>query len=688
MLKINRLRVEINTVKGVYGIDERFCSGMNFIASRENTCGKSSILEAIYYCLGFEQILGGASGIGSKVLTSAFKTTIEDNGEPQTVTESGVYLEISNGFEVKTIYRNIKSENKNNHLVTVFHGSYDSISKPETLSADYYVNFQNSATSGRGFHTFLENFLHMELPLVRTSDGNERKLYLQVVFAAMFIEQKHGWSDILSGMPIFGIRESKKRIVEFVLNLETIKNEKERDRLNTIRTKLEYEWGQLIEDLKRTVHSEMCEIINLPIHPKVLSENDCLRIKPMMLNGTSIEDAIKSLEADCDALRDLKPRVNENFELLSTELSETQKQIASYEKHIQEVNKRLVYYDEVIKRLREDLILVKSDIRNNNDAARLQKFGSETLEEGISANICPVCKQHIEDNLFDVETASGFMSIEENIRHLKEQKKMLEFTLGSRKEERERLIRDKENLKNRLQQLQRLAYALRSDLYTTVNTEDSETIVFKRIEIRNRIDHLSKMRNTIDSLIEQLKNLSDKWNDYLDQKGKLPRKDISEEDEEKIILLRKRFVENLKRYHYSSLTNFDGIDISMNSSLLPTIDGFDMKFDSSASDGIRVIWAFTMALLQVSVEKEGNHPGIIIFDEPAQQSIVPEDMKSFIESAMEIKGEFQIITAITLNSQELISIIEGLDTSRNHKIQIEGKAFKILNKTNKITLLE
>ena len=61
---------------------------------------------------------------------------------------------------------------------------------------------------------------------MRTSDGNERKLYLQVVFAAMFIEQKHGWSDILSGMPIFGIRESKKRIVEFVLNLETIKKRK------------------------------------------------------------------------------------------------------------------------------------------------------------------------------------------------------------------------------------------------------------------------------------------------------------------------------------------------------------------------------------------------------------------------------------------------------------------------------
>ena len=121
MLRISRLRVEINTIKGTYGIDESFKDGLNFIASFENTCGKSSILAAIYYCLGFEQILGGAGRIGSKVLTSAFKTAIEDNGESLTVTESGAYLEINNGNETRTIYRNIKSESKDNHLVTVIY---------------------------------------------------------------------------------------------------------------------------------------------------------------------------------------------------------------------------------------------------------------------------------------------------------------------------------------------------------------------------------------------------------------------------------------------------------------------------------------------------------------------------------------------------------------------------------------
>ncbi len=678
MLRINRLRVEINTVKGMYGIDESFKDGLNFIASLENTCGKSSILAAIYYCLGFEQILGGTGGIGSKVLTSAFKTVIEVNGEPLTVTESGAYLEISNGNETRTIYRNIKSENKDNHLVTVYYGNYVSISNGKTLSEDYYVNIQNSATNKKGFHTFLEEFLHMKLPLVRASDGNERKLYLQMIFASMFIEQKHGWFDILSGMPTFGICESKKRIVEYILGLDTLKNEKERARLNAVKTQFEYKWEQLISDIEKAVRSESCEISNLPIHPRVLSDIDYSRIVVSVLGSSSIKEEIQSLNDKYDGLRQLKPLVRDNFDELNTELSETQTQILVFESRLNEMNKNLASYDEAIKKLRADLTLVNSDIRNNNDAARLQKFGSEATSGDISADICPVCKQHIQDNLLDAEAISGYMNIEDNIRHLKEQKKMLEFTLGSRKESREKLSREKDDLEVRLQTLRRLAHTLRSDLFTTTDAEASEAIMLKRIEISNRIERLSKLETIVVSLIEQLRKLSVEWNTYLSQKNKLPKKDISEADAEKITLLKKRFIENLKRYHYSSLSSFEGIEISINSSLLPTIDGFDMKFDSSASDGIRAIWAFTMALLQVSIEKDGNHPGIIIFDEPLQQSIVPEDMKSFIESVLEIKNSFQIITAITLNSQELIDIINGLDVSSYHKTLIEGKAFRAL----------
>jgi hypothetical protein len=675
MLRINRLRIEINTANGVYGVDETFQSGLNFVASLENTCGKSSILAAVYYCLGFEQILGGVGGIGNKVLTSAFKATIEDEGTPLAVTESGAYLEISNGNEIRTIYRNIKSENRDNRLITVYYSGFEAIGDPKVLFEDFYVNIQNAATSEKGFHMFLEEFLHMELPLVRTSDGSERKLYLQVVFASMFIEQKHGWSDILSGMPIFGIRESKKRIVEYVLGFDTLKNEKERDRLNAVKAHLEREWEKLTSEMQRVVCSESCEITNLPLNPRVLSDKDYERINVVVADGTTITDESERLHSEYDGLRQLKPRVRDNFDVLSTELSESQSTILEFENTLREIEKRLANINETIKRLNTDLEIVNSDIRNNEDAARLQKFGSEAIGGDVSAKICPTCKQHIQDNLLTVDAGCDFMSIEDNIRHLKEQKKMLDFSLGSRRDSRDKLQREKADMESRLLTLRRLAQTIRSDLYTTTDTEASEAIMLKRIEITNRIEHLSKLRDEIAAMTERLNELSGEWNTYLAQKGNLPSRTFSDSDSEKIKLLKDNFIMNLKRYHYSSLSSFDGIDIA-EESLLPTIDGFDMKFDSSASDGIRVIWAFTMALLQVSIAKNGNHPGVIIFDEPAQQSIVPVDMKSFIDSVVELGKSCQIITAITLNSKELIEIIGEIKAQDYHKISIEGKAFK------------
>jgi hypothetical protein len=675
MLRINRLRIEINTANGVYGIDETFQYGLNFVASLENTCGKSSILAAVYYCLGFEQILGEVGGIGSKVLTSAFKAAIEDEGKPWAVTESGACLEISNGNETRTIYRNIKSENKDNRLITVYYSGLEAVSDPKVLSEDFYVNIQNAATSEKGFHMFLEEFLHMELPLVRTSDGSERKLYLQVVFASMFIEQKHGWSDILSGMPIFGIRESKKRIIEYVLGLDTLKNEKERDRLNAVKARLEREWEQMASEMQRVVHSESCEITNFPLHPRVLSDRDYERINVAVAGGATITDESERLHSEYDGLRQLKPLVRDNFEMLSTELSESQSTILEFENSLREILIRLENINEAIKRLNTDLEIVNSDIRNNEDAARLQKFGSEAISGDVSAKICPTCKQPIQDNLLTADTNCDFMSIDDNIRHLKEQKKMLDFSLGSRRDSRDKLQREKEDIESRLQTLRRLAQTLRSDLYTTTDTEASEAIMLKRIEITNRLERLAKLQDAIVAMTDRLKELSGEWNTYLAQKGNLPNHTFSDSDIEKIKLLKNTFITNLKRYHYSSLSSFEGIDIA-EESLLPTIDGFDMKFDSSASDGIRVIWAFTMALLQVSIAKDGNHPGVIIFDEPAQQSIVSMDMKSFIDSVVELGKSCQIITAITLNSEELIKIIGEIKAQDYHKISIEGKAFK------------
>lgn len=674
MIQIKRLRVEIKTTNGVYGIDETFKSGLNFIASTDNTRGKSSVLAAIYYCLGLEQILGGVGGIGPKVLTAAYKSSLQDGEAHHTVLESGAYLEINNGIQTITIFRSITHENKDPHLLTVYFGEYSEIGNPKIQFHDYYVHMPNSATNERGFHTFLASFLHLDLPIVTSSDGNERKLYLQVIFSAMFIEQKHGWASILSGMPILGIRESKKRVIEFILNLDTLRNERERNQLKEIKAQLDREWDHLILGIQHQCNYQSCPVLNLPAKPRILTADDCTRIAIFTPQETEIAEAIMQLKSEYEEISALKPRVVENFDNLSKELNETQAQISNLTQHRASLAYNHSQELHTIKNLEDNLAIILSDIQNNTDAARLQKFGSDESST-MSVNICPLCNQRIQDNILNPSAGNLFMSIDDNITHLKEQKKLLEFSLHSHMETKSSIERELTALDATLLTLRRLAHALRSDLYTTTDADTSEAIMLKKIEISRSIEQYTKLQDSLDQFINQLKDLSDQWSNYLARKSCLPVSGPTDDDKAKIQLLKTTFISNLKKYNYSSITDFDRIDIS-DESLLPTIDGFDMKFDSSASDGIRLIWAFTTALLQVSAQKNGNHPGLIIIDEPAQQSIIPHDIDSFISSLVKSPANSQILMAITLNSKELQEIIESLEKTSYHQVSILEKAFR------------
>ena len=119
-------------------------------------------------------------------------------------------------------------ENRKSKLITVFYSPLENIYDKDTDKDDMYVHSSNSAQHEKGFHTFLEKFLGMSLPIVATTDSIDRKLYLQLIFSGMFIEQKRGWADFFSAMPYLGIKDSKKRIVEYLIGLETLSNEKKR----------------------------------------------------------------------------------------------------------------------------------------------------------------------------------------------------------------------------------------------------------------------------------------------------------------------------------------------------------------------------------------------------------------------------------------------------------------------------
>ncbi len=100
------------------------------------------------------------------------------------------------------------------------------------------------------------------------------------------------------------------------------------------------------------------------------------------------------------------------------------------------------------------------------------------------------------------------------------------------------------------------------------------------------------------------------------------------------------------------------------------------KMISTKLANIRVIWAYTLALLQTSEQYAGNHPGVIIFDEPDQHSIVSSDIERLFETIICLNNNCQVIIGITVKDTEIAKAIDKLDPNRYHRIDIIDKAIK------------
>ena len=121
MLKVNALRLEINTTGGLFGLTIKFNSGLNIVRAN-NTVGKSTIFQSILYGLGFEELLGGRN---EKTMQSVLKDEVLDEDQKKfKVLQSFVLLEIENK-EIVTIRRSVtEAKNRRSVLIDVIYGSY------------------------------------------------------------------------------------------------------------------------------------------------------------------------------------------------------------------------------------------------------------------------------------------------------------------------------------------------------------------------------------------------------------------------------------------------------------------------------------------------------------------------------------------------------------------------------------
>ncbi len=667
MLKIRALKIEINTTSGLFGTEHKFENGLNIIRG-DNTSGKSSLFQSIIYGLGFEELLGGKN---EKTMQSVLKDQVEfPRDKRHNITQSFVYLEIENK-EIVTIKRSVTSSTRKSQLIDVFYGALLTGETQELESRQMWVHDAGGASDEHyGFHLFLTEFLDFNLPEVVTAKGDLHKLYLQQIAPAFIIEQKTGWSDFFATMPYFGMRNTEQRVVEFLLKLDVFENEKRKQQLSSAKQNIKSRWQNLFSKFQNLAERSGGKLIGLENNPSIINNTSGIYIslirddKPITLadlneiqktelatlenqQTVTVGNNLNKNEIALNNLNDKLNQVSLNFELLSPELNFDKEKLKQYEKQI---------------------IAVQDDLRKNKGALKVNKMGGD-LPTTTAKNICPTCEQDLKDSLLPSDIQQVPMRIEDNISYLDSQERMIKVYI----EGQQKTINEKEN---KLKDYQALAAEIRQQIRDLkkelVQDERLPSVmeIEKRIDLKRKVEFFNSVLENLSPLRDDLKNLSNEYEKILNSESNLPKDFFSSLDRQKLSTLKDNFIQLLKIFNYQSKP-FEAIRISTDT-YLPVAQKTDaeqfynIKFDSSASDFIRCIWAYTTALLKTSITYDTNHPRLLVFDEPKQQDMSKDSFKKFLNQLSNFKEQQVILFASFENSNESFAeATEGLTYSIN-----------------------
>jgi hypothetical protein len=666
-MRLRHFKLMVQTTGGLYQSQIEFPDGLVVIRA-DNSRGKSTCFKAILVALGLEALL--TTSQSELPLTPAVTHELMDGDVTYPVTESSVYLEIENSQRKQiTVHRTLKGD-QNSHLVTVYDGP--ALSTPGTYRAkDYYVSRPGSATKEAGFHTALARFLGWEIPQVSTFEGNDCPLYLQTIFPFVFVEQKRGWSTLAPPLPTqFRIREPHRRVVEFLLKLDAYRIAVKRQELLAERGRIQTAWSTLAErgrDLAATIFGE---VQGIPRNPTAQWPPVALPtiVLPMGETWQSIQTSISDQTGKLQILITKEiPKVQEIASSAEAELAHHETVLRNREVMLSRLLNTIELENEEVQATRQRLATIKEDLIRNKDAKTLRDLGSKRFAS-LNDGLCPICHQSVHDSLVPLQAQQAVMSLDDNIAFLEEQRKTCEAILG----DAERVIQARERqvtaIRNDVSQFRTTMRTLRQTLISDGRLPSAAAIQ-ARLELERKIQQEEQVLEAFGRILEEFESRSKDWKKNESEIASLPTTDVTPEDERKLRAWTHLLQEQLEQFGFGSLP-VNQIKVSPDS-YRPEHDGFDLQASISASDLIRTIWAYLLGMMEMARKEATNHPGLLVFDEPRQQSAQKATFRELLKrAATSLAYRQQVIFFTSEDPSQLEHGLSGLD----HKlITFEGR---------------
>lgn len=696
MFKINRLKTEILTDKSekiddLYGFDFTFKQGLNIIAG-ENSRGKTTVSSCIFYALGMEELLGGHN---NKALDKALKDSfiiktensedskIEENDVTNHIIWSKVYLEIENtDGDCYSLERVIKgtTEDEKESNITIYKSRLSEISKTkEEDKGVFFVNGRGNNDDPNAFYQWFTDFIGITLPEVSNSSNksNYSPLYLQLIFSSLFIEQTKGWSDFFATMPYFGVIKPKEKVIEFLLKLDEMSNSTKRDIYNRSKTEIIDNWNKSIKAFSFLEKQNNATITSLPESittdkkeiEKISSSFQISEEENMTYDEYLNNKELKIRELENKPIANIESNKHEilyQYEESKTKYNELKNYITSFENklNIEKIQQQ---------NINNQLIVIEKEIKEHHNLIKV--FNANLFRKNNEAK-CPTCTQPVtQDILSRPDFKIPQLSLEENKSFLISQKKIIKTTLDSLNE----TIEEKNTLlnyfKNNLRNQEAIIKSLSRDLIAD-DRALSESEVVRKLQLKQEVKNLEQFKNQIDDLKGELIQLANKYHNILKKIEGLEKSD----DETTLSAFETNYKNLLFEFGYDSNKKHQ---ISINRK-----DPFkyfpvykrnkddtqpqSIRINSSASDFVRNIWAYTLALR----DNGSNHPGLIMFDEPGQHKAKQSSLKALFKKCSEITEKQTIIFSSTekeLDEKEkfdLMELVKDLDEDSYNLINL------------------
>jgi hypothetical protein len=678
MININKIIIRIKAQSAlninetkIFGRKLDFKKGLNLVVG-DNTSGKTSIVECLFYGLGMEELIEGKIGIHSldKAVKSLF-SYIGDDGKSHEwrVLESSVFLEISNDTDkIITLKRIMASQSSNRfNVIYIWNETY----KEELEYADsreFYLHNpgDHSAENGIGFYSYLANFAELPIISVDSRKGDKTTLYMQILFCATYIEQKRGWSDFFANIRSFNILNQKQRLIEYLMKYRTNEDLNTIYKLKEERNKCENNWRDLVVSIN-----------NLLSYNNICQEGLSLEIKKQNVSLDEIRCSVRLTKIDINTyIKNLQIRISE---LNSKQKSKTNSiNNDKYVVAIQEYKVHKEKYDSFCLELdneKEKLDSINKQLNQIDEEIKLYN-GLSHVNNIITTHdvkICPTCHRPLL-NCEATETNITSASITESGNILSMERNFLQpiqkrLTESIRNRELNKLYLEKQ-LSIEGEKLK--SYVVENDILCPLTTDEQ----FELANSESIVASLKQVIDRIDFDILQLKKIKEC---YVEVCNKIKIINAQEEKTQPIYKQLDVFKRLLNKFDYSSNIVSSEVFFKEEDSTykyLPVVrhreDEEEIRSDSSASDFVRSIWAYYLSILKLGK----RHPGFLVMDEPCQHSMKEKSLQHLFEYCAGLTDKQIILFCssqpITEEKENNESDTENLIETLAKKVESEG----------------